>query len=428
LAVPEVLLRSVTLPSGDRADVRLEQGRIVSVGLVADHDRRVPATDAVVHDLEGWLVLPAPAEPHAHLDKAFTADLVANPGGDLLGAIEAWIARYPDRTVEEIYGRARRAALAIVANGATAIRTHVDVNEILGTIAVEALDLVKRDLAGVVDLQLIGLVGRPTSGPAGVGNRKALVTALEFGLDGIGAAPHVDADPAWVVDYCLDVAADAALPVDLHVDENLDPASNDLDHLARRVLEGGFGPGVTASHCVALAMREASDQKDVATRVAEAGISVVTLPQTNLFLQARGRRTAPPRGLTAVASLLDAGVNLAAGGDNLQDPFNSVGRADPLETAALAVVTAHLDPETAYHLVTNAARRALGLPEVHLEPGDPADLLLVRAANVREAVALAPADRLVIRNGELVARTTTHRELLKPLPDNRPRGCSLASG
>lgn len=405
----DVLLRSVTLPNGTTADVTLAGGRIASVDRApADTE---PRPDTEVHHLGGWLLLPAPAEPHAHLDKAYTADLVANPAGDLLGAIEAWVARYPERTVEEIHGRARRAALAGLANGCTAIRTHVDVNEVLGTRAVEALQQVKVDLAGLVDLQIIGLVGRPTSGPEGEGNRRALLAALEVGLDGIGGAPHVDPDPAWVIDHCLAVAADAGLPLDLHVDENLDPASHDLDHLARRILEQGFDHGATASHCVALSMRPDAEQRELAARVRDAGISVVALPQTNLFLQARGQRTAPPRGLTAVTSLLEAGANVTAGGDNLQDPFNTVGRGDPLETAALAVVTAHLDAETAYDLVSGAARRALGLPMIGLQPGDPADLLAIRAANVREAIATAPADRRVFRSGALVARTTTTTEI-----------------
>ena len=353
----DVLLRSVTLPDGTRADVRLSGGRIASIDHSTD-DPPAPPDGASVHELDGWLVLPSPVEPHAHLDKAYTADLVANPSGDLLGAIEAWIARYPDRTVEEIYGRARRAALDAVAHGCTAIRTHVDVNEILGTTAVEALNLVKADLSEVIDLQIIGLVGRPTSGPEGEGNRRALEAALAVGLDGIGGVPHVDPDPAWVVDYSLDVATDAGLPLDLHVDENLDPASNDLDHLARRILERGFPHRATASHCVALGVRPEAQQRAIAARVADAGISVVALPQTNLFLQARGQRTAPPRGLTAVASLLEAGVNVTAGGDNLQDPFNTVGRADPLETASLMIVTAHLD--AGHRLPPGLERRPTG--------------------------------------------------------------------
>ena len=68
-----------------------------------------------------------------------------------------------------------------------------------------------------------------------------------------------------------------------------------------------------------------------------------------------------PRALTAIRALTDAGVNLAAGADNLQDPFNPVGRGDCLETASLMVMAGHLLPEDAYHSVANAARAALGL-------------------------------------------------------------------
>ena len=414
----DVLLRSARLPDGTLADVTLAGGRIATVRAATGRRAATSTTAAEPegssverYDLDGYLLLPAPAEPHAHLDKALTADLVPNPAGDLGGAIEAWMAAYPDRTVEEIAGRARRAAELGLAAGCTAIRSHVDVNEQLGTRAVEALLRVKAELADLMDLQLVGLVGRPTSGPDGATNRAMLDKAIELGLDVVGGCPHIDPDPAATIDHCLALAGDAGLPLDLHADETLDAASSDLDRLARRVLASGFTGGTTASHCVALGMVGGDGQQAVAARVAEAAISVVTLPQTNLFLQARGVGTAPPRGLTAVAALLEAGVNVAGGADNLQDPFNTVGRGDPLETAALLVMAAHLDPARAYHLVSNASRRALGLPEVHVRPGDPAELLAVRASTLREAVALAPADRLVFHRGRLVARTATTVEI-----------------
>ena len=65
------------------------------------------------------------------------------------------------------------------------------------------------------------------------------------------------------------------------------------------------------------------------------------LPQTNLFLQGRDHPVAMPRGLTAIAALREAGALVAAGADNVQDPFNLVGRSDPLETAALLVMAGH---------------------------------------------------------------------------------------
>ncbi len=346
---------------------------------------------------EGYLLLPAAAEPHAHLDKALTADVVPNPAGDLLGAIEAWVAYRPSITVDNFAERAERAALMSLANGITAIRTHVDLGVDIGTTAVEGLLRAKAALAGRVDLQLVGLVGRPTSGAEGAENRAVLRDALDMGLDVVGGCPHLDPDPVACTHDTLAIAADYGRPIDLHTDETLDPTHLDLETLAEMVLATGFEHGATASHCVSLGVQPEAVQRRVAEKVAAAGVSVVALPQTNLFLQARQQRVSPPRGLTALAALDDAGARVCAGADNLQDPFCLVGRADPLETAALMVMAGHDTPEVAYERVSGAARSAMGLP------ASSADVLAIRAATLREVIATASPDRVVIRDGVVVA-------------------------
>jgi cytosine deaminase len=155
---------------------------------------------------------------------------------------------------------------------------------------------------------------------------------------------------------------------------------------------------------VSLGQLPADEQRAVAELVAEAGVSVIALPHTNLFLQGRGE--APmPRGLTAVAALRAAGVNVAAGADNLQDPFNPVGRACPFETAGLMIMSVHDLPAVAWSSVTEAPRRALGLPAAAITPGAPADLMAVRAATVREAIATGPCGRRVWRRGVRIDET-----------------------
>ena len=87
------LLREGRLPDGRRVDISITGGlisEVVEAGLS-------PIDGVEVDDLGGWLVLPAMAEPHAHLDNALTAELVPNPRGDLAGAIEAQIAGRPGR-------------------------------------------------------------------------------------------------------------------------------------------------------------------------------------------------------------------------------------------------------------------------------------------------------------------------------------------
>jgi len=131
---------------------------------------------------------------------------------------------------------------------------------------------------------------------------------------------------------------------------------------------------------------------------------------TNLYLQGRAVGTATPRGLTAIRALLSAGVTLAAGEDNVQDPFNPLGRADPLGTAQLLVLAAHLDPHVAVGLVGAGARAVLGLPAVQIHAGAPADLVAIAGRSLREVVATATEDRVVIRCGRVVSRTRVQRE------------------
>jgi cytosine deaminase len=163
-----------------------------------------------------------------------------------------------------------------------------------------------------------------------------------------------------------------------------------LEDLAERVVATGFIHRVAASHCVSLVLQTELRQREVAEKVAAAKISVIALPHTNLFLQGRDCQVAMPRGVTAVRALRAAGVNIAAGADNLQDPFNPVGRGDPLETAGLMILTAHVLPDDALHMVTAGARAAMGL-------GPTADQVAVRATTIREAIAFGPADRVVVR-------------------------------
>jgi cytosine deaminase len=415
------VLLNALLADGRRVDVSVVDGVVAGVEAVADGTGRTPAAVArgpaggsdsgpagrscLRHDLEGMLLLEGLAEPHAHLDKALSAETVVNATGDLIGAITAWHEHRGRITTENTMARALRATEIAVEHGVTAIRSHVDVGADIGARGVEALVEVRRLCRRLVDLQLVALVGVPLTGPEGSGNRRALAAALDAGADFVGGAPALDPRPAEYVNVCLDAAAEAGLPVDLHIDEALDSDARAIVDLARGVLDRGFPHAVTASHCVSLGMMTETDQRDIAALVAEAGIGVVTLPQTNLFLQSRGRRTAPPRGLTALAALAEAGVRVAGGGDNLQDPFNLMGRGDPFETASLLVTAGHLLPDDALRRVSASARDVMGLPAAEVRPGAVADFVAVDASSGREAIAAAPATRMTFKAGRLVAHT-----------------------
>jgi cytosine deaminase len=407
-----VWLANALLGDGAMVDIEIVGGAIARRAPIGS----APAAAEVV-DLSGRLLLPALVEPHAHLDKALTADRVANPAGDLMGAIEGWIsaAQAGEFSPADTEARAGRAMESLLLSGVTRVRTHVNVGDHDAIASVQAVRRAGDAFNGLLDVEIVALTAAPMTGSGGAANRSALLAAVESGVDLIGGCPHLDTDAGAMIDDVLAIATDAGLGVDLHVDETLETEVLTLETLAQRVLASGFAFPVTASHCVSLGMQLPQVQARVASLVAEAGITVVTLPQTNLFLQGRDVSHAVPRGLTALAALADAGATVVAGGDNVEDPFNLMGRSDPLETAALLVMAGHVSPDTALSMVTSAPgdtepRYQTGfVPEV----GTQADLVAIDAPSVRGAIATASPDRLVFRRGVLVAESRVQRRIVR---------------
>lgn len=373
-------------------DVRIVDGVISEVGdLVATADDRV-------EDLTGYVLLAAAVEPHAHLDKAFLSERITNETGDLMGAITAMQANRHLLAVDETIERAERAACLMAANGYHAVRSHADTTVAHGLRSIEALVEVKRRVAEVIDVEIVALCGWPMTGLEGADQRALLRDAMASGADLVGGVPHLEGgNDREATEILLQVATDFGVGVDLHTDETLDPTALGVIHLAEMKL-AGFECAATASHCVSLGMQPAAEQQRISELVAEAGVSVIALPHTNLFLQGRGH--APmPRGLTAVGALRAAGATVAAGADNLQDPFNPVGRACPFETAGLMVMASHLLPHEAWSSVSTESAKATGLTPVELEVGSRAHLVAARADTMREAIAFGPTDRIVWRHG-----------------------------
>jgi cytosine deaminase len=405
-----LLLRGGRSARSEPLDVAVDpvSGTITATGAAISPD----GFETVV-DCTGMVVLAAPVDPHAHLDKALSGLMAPNPAGHLEGAIDAWHRYWPQLTHEDIVARATAAVEAMVLRGTTAIRSHVDVGAPLGMRAVRAMIEVRQDVhaRGLADLQLVALVSIPLSGHAGAEHRRMFDEALDLGVDVAGGVPYRDTDPLECTRLAVDAAGRYGAAVDLHTDETTDPKVLDVRYLARMAADRGLGGTVTASHCVSLGVQAAAVQKEVAAELAAAGVAVVVLPQTNLYLQGRDQPVAPPRGLTAVRALLDAGVTVAAGADNVRDPFCSMGRLDAFETAALLVMTAHLTPEEAWEACTTAGRAVLGLAPVTVASGSPAELLAVEGASLADAMAGAGERRVVVHQGRVVAATRVERQL-----------------
>ncbi|MCH0541158.1 amidohydrolase family protein [Streptomyces sp. MUM 203J] len=370
-----LLLCGARLVDGRTVDVRLKGARIEAVGTPGSLDARGTRVD-----LAGYLLLPAPAEPHAHPDTALSAE----PPGPVSYA------------PEDVQRRATEAALLQLGHGATALRAHVRIGDVQGLASLEAVLQARRALRGLTELTAVA-VPRLLTGVAGADGLAMLRDAVKMGAAVVGGCPDLDPDPAGYVEAVLEVAAEHGCPVDLHTDGD-DPAR--LARLA--AVAGGQRQGVAIGPCGALGRLPGDARSRVADQLAAADVTVVCLPQGGCG-GTEVRAVAPARLLRA------AGVRLAAGSGALRDVANPVGRGDPLESAYLLASQAGLAPEEAYGAVGSAAREAMGLPAVRVEAGFPAELLAVRGEGLPGVLSLAYS-RIVIHRGRVVARTSAVRE------------------
>lgn len=391
---------------GQRVDVVMSGGRVTACGPESAIESSLDAADCL--DLRGWCALPAAAEPHAHLDKAFLLDQTGPCCGDVRQAVQALQDFYASAKEQDLAPRARQVASIALRHGVTALRSHVDVGGAIGIRSLRALTELRSELTPVMDIQLAALSIEPVSGPDGAVGRRWVEEALENGADVVGGGPWLDVEPIEAVDELTAIAATNGCPLDLHMDETTEASVLTLERLIQRVVQLGLEGRATASHCVSLGQQSPAVAQRLARGLADAGIAVVTLPQTNLYLQGRTVESAHLRATPPLATLDAAGVRVAAGGDNWRDPFNPLGRVDPFETAALLVAAGHVTPEVAYRMVSEDARALLHLPPAAARAGDAADLVCVKAASLEEAVASGTEERIVVRAGRIVARSELH--------------------
>lgn len=387
----QVIVTDARRADGTRVDVRVAGNRVVEV---AASGQLASGADV---QAGGALLLPQLAEPHCHLDRILTAG-DGDASHSLHDAIAWWRAVREQLEVNEVAERAARGLERLTHWGVRWVRTHVDVGAVTNGVAFDGVTAAA-DQHGDVDVQVVAFAGPPITGRAGADNRAALRDAMGRGAHLVGGAPWRDSSPREALEVILAVAGEAGCGVDVHLDETTDPAATSLETLVELVEASAFPHPVTASHCVSLAFRPEAEQRRLAARLAAAGIAVIALPATNLYLQGRDHPTgagSAPRGLTALAALRQAGVVVAAGADNIEDPFCPVNRGDPRDTARLLVLAAHCGPTEAFAMVSSrawqvlalaAGERGAGEQAGELAEGAPAALMLVDAPSVRAFVA-----------------------------------------
>jgi cytosine/adenosine deaminase-related metal-dependent hydrolase len=371
---------------GPPTTFRIENGRIAAIG-------EPVSSDAI--DGHGRLALPGLIEAHTHLDKT----LLGMPwyrnevGPRLIDRIDNERA---ERRVLPIDPRRQstRQALQTVGFGATHIRSHVDVDTNCGVAGIEGVLATREALRDVVGIDLVafpqsGLLVRP-------GTLALMEQALRMGAETVGGLDPcaIDRDPKGHLDAVFGLAERFGRGVDIHLHEPGEMGAFSMELIVERTRALGMAGKVIISHAFCLGAPDAALVQPLIAALAEAGIAIMTTGSAS-------------RPVPSVAALARAGVTVCAGSDGIRDTWGPYGNGDMLERAMFIGLRNNFrrDDELAMALrvCTEGGATALGLDDYGLHIGCHADLVLVEAETIAEAVAQHPLARTVIRRGRVVA-------------------------
>ncbi len=410
----DLLIENARLPDGRRGmHVLVLAGSIDAVS-----DAPIAAPEGTERlDAADLLLSPPFVDAHFHLDAALSyGQPRVNQSGTLLEGIELWGELKPQLTQEAIVERALRYCDWAVARGLLAIRSHVDVCDDR-LLAAEALIEVRHRVAPYLDLQLVafpqdGLLRSPNA-------LTNLTRALDMGVEVVGGIPHFErtmADGAESVRILTELAANRGLMVDMHCDESDDPMSRHIETLAAQTHRLGLHGRVTGSHLTSMHSMDNYYVSKLLPLMVEAQVNVVSNPLINITIQGRHDTYPKRRGLTRIPELREKGLRVALGHDCVMDPWYSLGSADMLEVAGMAVHAAQMTSQDAmrdcFEAVTTDAAAVLGLPGYGIEPGHHGDMVLLQAKDPVEAIRLRAQRLAVIRRGRIIARAEPVRSAL----------------
>ena len=349
-----------------------------------------PAGAAAMH-----LALPSFAEPHLHPDRAYVG--AQRPPRSLDDAIDMG-SRPQGYVVETAADRARRLFSTLLANGATRARGHVGCHPAhIAAPRWQVMGEVREEMAHVMEVELVAFAVADTL------IDRAEVARLHRDLNlgryqFIGGSPNHDSRPQDSITAMMEMAVSTGMEVDVHIDETLDPARLLMDFALDEVERCNLAGRVSFSHCCLLSALPEQQTRALARRMAGLGVTVNCQPRTNLILHEYGAHS-PRRALAPINLLIEEGVHVRLGVDNVDDTFCPFPTADPLEAAYLAKLAGHLYDDALLIASLSDGRSTL-------RSGAPADVTLVEANTLDEALSQRPA-RVTMRAGVVVAAGNT---------------------
>ena len=435
---------NVSMRNGVLATIEPSYGASFSVVLpatasaVPDGGTSADASARTLAKPSGMLI-PALADLHVHLDKTYVVDEVGAVDGDLFKAIGLMAAHRDGWTLEAISKRMACAIAEAYASGTRAMRTHLDWPDAQAPRALAAFEGLRDAWRGRVALQCASLTpldvlgagatdapdasNGALAGPSTDSYPGAAAQAIAAGLARVnqrcnpaqgeaallGAFVYRNERIAEKLQRVFNLARQYNLHLDFHVDEGLDRDACGLRTIAELTIHNDYQGKVTCGHACSLSVQPLAQALEALKLCAQAGIQLVALPSTNLYLQGAWDTTPVERGITRLKEASALGLHCSIATDNVADGFYPYGSYDLLDNFILGVQVAHLSPAEAWltHITTHPAQAMALAWDGTIAVGCPADFLLLNARNGFELMTHGGRRRRVIRGGVFIEPSNT---------------------
>ncbi|MEC5240600.1 amidohydrolase family protein [Bacillus mycoides] len=345
-------------------------------------------------DANRLLVLPAFEEMHIHIDKTY----YSGPWKACMPAENIFTRFNEEKTIlpkqlATAQDRAENMLELLLRNGATNIRTHCNVDPVIGLRNLEAtlaaLGTYKDRLSGRI-------VAFPQHGLLRSNSMQLVKDTMRMGAQLVGGVDPatVDNDIEKSLHTIMDIAVEFNADVDIHLHDANNLGTFTMKRLASLTEEAGWQGRVTISHALGLGGVTDKEAEEVAERLAALKIDITsTVPI--------GKQVIP-------IPLLDRkGVKVSLGNDSITDHWSPFGTGDMLQKAnRLAERFGWSDERSlgkALRFITGG-KETLNNEGKRVWPnvGDEASFVLTNATCAAEAVARQTEKRVVMYKGNVV--------------------------
>jgi len=347
-------------------------------------------------DAKGHLMLPSFKDMHIHLDKTFYGDhwqAIKRRTGGVKGMIALEQQMLPEMLKKSTH-KAEKLIELLQSKGTSFARSHVNIEPTSKLDSLKNLQIALDHKKKVFGAELVAF---PQHGVFYTDTLPYLKEAAQTDIDFIGGLDPFNVDEAIekTMDFTVQLALDHQKGIDIHLHETGDSGVQTIEYLIKKVNENPALKGKTyLSHCFALARVSKAKQEELAEKLAEAKIGIVsTIPFGSLVMP--------------IPTLIKYKVEVLTGNDSIVDHWNTFGTGSVLQKANLAAQLYGYSTE--FQL-----SRMLGLATANVLPltdkgeqqwpkvGDEANLAFLDASCSAEAVSRISDVKSLIYKGNVV--------------------------